>query len=163
MTNSLYTAMNSQINAELWSAYLYLSMSLNAEKLGYSGIANWFYHQHQEEQSHARLFQEFMQERDVPITLLPIEAVPTSWNTIEEMFEKTLEHEQQVTLRINHLMAIAKEQKDYMAEERLWWFIREQLEEEATARGILMDLRLIDGDRVGLYHLNERLGKRVAS
>lgn len=160
MTTKLYTAMNAQINMELWSAYLYLSMSLHAEKIGRAGIGKWFYLQAKEEQEHARRFQQFMIERDAPVTLQPIEAVPTTWKCVQEMFEQALAHEQKVTQSIHHLVTLAREEKDYAAEERLWWFVREQVEEEATAKGILMDLQLADNDPAALIAIDSRLGCR---
>lgn len=162
MTTKLYSAMNAQINAELWSAYLYLSMSLYADKIGRPGIARWFYRQNLEEQDHARRLQKFMLDRDVPVTLQPIGAVATAWNSVQEMFEQTLEHEQNVTSMIHHLVTLAREEKDYAAEERLWWFVKEQVEEEATAKGIVMDIQLADNDPGALAAIDARLGERKA-
>lgn len=163
MTTKLYSAMNAQINAELWSAYLYLSMSLYADKIGRPGIARWFYQQNMEEQDHAHRLQKFMLDRDVPVTLQPIGAVATAWNSVQEMFEQTLEHEQNVTSMIHHLVTLAREEKDYAAEERLWWFVKEQVEEEATAKGIVMDIQLADNDPGALAAIDARLGERKAS
>ncbi len=160
MTTKLYNAMNAQINAELWSAYLYLSMSLYADKIGRNGIARWFFLQSQEEQEHARRFQKFMLDRDANISLQPIGAVPTAWNTLKDMFDQTLQHEMDVTRMIHHLLSLAREEKDYAAEERLWWFVNEQVEEEATAKGILMDLQLAGNEPGALMALDARLGER---
>ena len=160
MTTKLYNAMNAQINAELWSAYLYLSMSLHADKMNRPGIARWFYLQNLEEQDHARRLQKFMLNRDANITLQPIGAVPTAWNSLKEMFEQTLQHEMDVTRMIHHLVSLAREEKDYAAEERLWWFVKEQVEEEATAKALLMDLELADEDPAALVALDTRMGER---
>ena len=105
--------MNAQINAELWSAYLYLSMSMDAEAKGLKGVANWFYVQFQEEQDHARIFMNYILSRDAEVKLLPIEEVRTAWTSPLEMFQDTLVHEKEVTAMINNLAAIAAEDKDY--------------------------------------------------
>ena len=163
MTTKVYTAMNAQINKELWSAYLYLSMSLYADTICRTGIGKWLYLQAVEEKEHARRLQEFMIDRDAQITLQPIGSVPTAWNSIREMFEQVLAHEQEVTRSIHHLVTLAREEKDYAAEESLWWFVREQVEEEATAKGILMDIQLAEDDPAALMALDTKLGERKAS
>ena len=88
LSKKLHEAINAQINAELWSAYLYLAMSLDAETKGYKGVANWFYVQFQEEQDHARIFMNYLNSRDAKVTLLPIEAVPSTWDNVLEMFKQ---------------------------------------------------------------------------
>ena len=113
LSTKLHNAINAQINAELWSAYLYLSMSLDAEAKGHKGVANWFYVQFQEEQDHARIFMNYLNSRDAKVELLPIVAVPTKWNSVLDMFLQTLEHEKRVTGMIQGLMSIAKDDKDY--------------------------------------------------
>ena len=90
LSKKLHEAMNAQINAELWSAYLYLSMSMDAEAKGLKGVANWFYVQFQEEQDHARIFMNYILSRDAEVKLLPIEEVRTAWTSPLEMFQDTL-------------------------------------------------------------------------
>ena len=109
LSKKLHEAMNAQINAELWSAYLYLSMSMDAEAKGLKGVANWFYVQFQEEQDHARILMNYILSRDAEVRLQPIAEVRTSWDSPLEMFRDTLEHEQKVTAMINNLAAIAAE------------------------------------------------------
>ena len=109
LSKKLHEAMNAQINAELWSAYLYLSMSMDAEAKGLKGVANWFYVQFQEEQDHARIFMNYILSRDAEVKLLPIEEVRTAWTSPLEMFQDTLVHEKEVTAMINNLAAIAAE------------------------------------------------------
>ena len=111
LSKKLHEAMNAQINAELWSAYLYLSMSMDAEAKGLKGVANWFYVQFQEEQDHARIFMNYILSRDAEVKLLPIEEVRTAWTSPLEMFQDTLVHEKEVTAMINNLAAIAAEDK----------------------------------------------------
>ena len=85
MSQNLKNAINAQINAELWSAYLYLSMSMDAESKGHKGVANWFYVQFQEEQDHARIFMNYLNSRDEKVELMPIEPVPAEWDSVLAM------------------------------------------------------------------------------
>lgn len=161
LSTRLHNAINAHVNAELWSAYLYLSMSLDAEAKGYKGVANWFYIQFQEEQAHARIFMNYLNSRDAKVELLPIEAVPSTWESVLEMFKHTLEHEKKVTSLIQNLVAIAKEDKDYASENRLIWFIDEQIEEEESARDMIFNLEAVEGNKYGMYMLDKELASRV--
>ena len=161
LSQKLHEAMNAQVNAELWSAYLYLAMSLDAETKGYKGVANWFYVQFQEEQAHARIFMNYLNSRDAKVELKPIEAVPTSWNTVLDMFKQTLEHEKKVTSLINNLAAIANEDRDYASVNRLNWFIDEQVEEEESAREMIGTVGAVEDNKYGMYMLDKELAARV--
>ena len=161
LSQKLHDALNAQVNAELWSAYLYLSMSLDAESKGYKGIANWFHVQFQEEQAHARIFMNYMLSRDAKVELLPIEAVPTTWETPLAMFEKTLEHEKKVTALINNLASIANEDRDFASINRLNWFIDEQVEEEENARDMIQAVAAVIDNKYGLYMLDKELSART--
>ena len=157
----LHTAINDQINAELWSAYLYLSMSMDAEAKGYKGVANWFYVQWLEEQDHARILMNYLNSRDAKVTLKPIEPVQTEWSSVLEMFTKTLEHEQVVTSLINNLATIAAEDKDFASSNMLVWFIDEQVEEEESAREMIFAAESVEGNKYGMYQLDKELATRV--
>lgn len=161
LSQKLHNAINAQVNAELWSAYLYLAMSLDAEAKGYKGVANWFYIQFQEEQAHARIFMNYLNSRDAKVELLPIDAVPSSWDSVLDMFKQTLEHEKKVTSLILGLMAIAKEEKDYASENRLIWFVDEQVEEEEAARDMIFNLEAVEGNKYGMYMLDKDLAART--
>lgn len=161
LSPKLHNAINAQVNAELWSAYLYLAMSLDAEAKGYKGVANWFYIQFQEEQAHARIFMNYLNSRDAKVELLPIDAVPSTWESVLEMFKQTLEHEKKVTSLIQNLVAIAKEDRDYASENRLIWFIDEQIEEEESARDMIFNLEAVEGNKYGMYMLDKELASRV--
>ena len=161
LSTKLHAAINDQINAELWSAYLYLSMSLDAEAKGLKGVANWFYVQWLEEQDHARILMNYLNSRDAKVTLKPIEAVQTEWGTILEMFNKTLEHEKVVTSLINNLAAIAAEDRDFAASNMLVWFINEQVEEEESAREMIFAVESVEGNKYGMYQLDKELATRV--
>ena len=161
LSQKLHEAMNAQVNAELWSAYLYLAMSLDAEAKGYKGVANWFYVQFQEEQAHARIFMNYMNSRDAKVELMPIEAVPAVWDSVLDMFKQTLEHEKKVTSLINNLAAIANEDRDYASVNRLNWFIDEQVEEEESARDMINAFEAVEGNKYGMYMLDKELAARV--
>lgn len=161
LSQKLHEAMNAQVNAELWSAYLYLAMSLDAEAKGFKGVANWFYVQFQEEQAHARIFMNYMNSRDAKVVLKPIESVPASWDTVLDMFKQTLEHEKKVTSLINNLAAIANEDRDYASVNRLNWFIDEQVEEEESAREMIGTVGAVEDNKYGMYMLDKELAARV--
>ena len=109
LSTKLHQAINAQVNAELWSAYLYLAMSLDAEAKGYKGVANWLFVQFKEEQDHARIFMNYLNSRDAKVELLPIEAVPSTWDSVLDMFKQTLEHDKKVTALIHNLAVIAND------------------------------------------------------
>lgn len=161
LSNKLHQAINAQINAELWSAYLYLSMSMDAEAKGLRGVANWFHVQYLEEQDHARIFMNYLNSRDAKVTLLPIEEVPTEWNSVLAMFEQTLAHEKKVTALINNLAAIANEDRDFASINRLVWFIDEQVEEEENARQMIAAVEAVEGNKYGMYMLDKELAART--
>ena len=161
LSNRLHQAINAQINAELWSAYLYLSMSMDAEAKGLKGVANWFHVQYLEEQDHARIFMNYLNSRDAKVTLLPIEEVPTEWDNVLAMFEQTLAHEKKVTALINNLTAIANEDRDFASINRLVWFIDEQVEEEENARDMIAAVEAVEGNKYGMYMLDKELAART--
>ena len=161
LSQQLHEALNAQINAEMWSAYLYLSMSVDAEAKGLKGVANWFYVQFQEEQDHARILMNYILSRDAEVRLQPIAEVRTSWDSPLEMFRDTLEHEQKVTAMINNLAAIAAGDKDYASSNMLVWFIDEQVEEEESAREMIGACEAVEGDAKGLYMLDQELAART--
>lgn len=161
ISKRLHDAINAQVNAELWSAYLYLAMSLDAESKGYKGVANWFYVQFQEEQAHARIFMNYLNSRDAKVTLLPIDPVPASWDSVLDMFKQTLEHEKKVTSLINNLAFIATDDRDFASINRLNWFIDEQVEEEESARDMIAAFEAVEGNKYGMYMLDKDLATRT--
>lgn len=161
LSQQLHDALNAQINAEMWSGYLYLSMSVDAEAKGLKGVANWFYVQFREEQDHARILMNYILSRDAEVHLQPIAEVRTSWASPLEMFRDTLEHEQKVTAMINNLAAIAAGDKDYASSNMLVWFIDEQVEEEETAREMIGACEAVEGNKFGLYMLDKELAART--
>ena len=161
LSENLKNAINDQINAELWSAYLYLAMSLDAEAKGFKGVANWFYVQWLEEHDHARIFMNYLNSRDCKVELKPIAEVPTTWTSVSEMFQETLRHEKVVTSRINNLAAIAAEDKDFASSNMLIWFINEQVEEEETVREMIFATEAVEDNKYGMYQLDKEMAGRT--
>lgn len=160
LSKKLSEAINAQINAEMWSAYLYLSMSLHFDAIGKPGAAKWFKMQFAEEQEHAMRFIKYLNSMDVAPKLLPIAEVETEWTSLLAAFEDTLFHEKKVTAMIHNLYDIAVEDKDYASQSMLKWFIDEQVEEEESARDIIGQLREVEGCKAALFMIDKKLGKR---
>ena len=158
LNKKIEDAINAQINAEMWSAYLYLSMSAWCAKTGRAGMANWF-----EEQDHARIFFNYVLQRGGEVKLQPIEAVPQEWKSPLDVFESTLAHEQKVTALINNLFALTTAENDYASQSMLKWFIDEQVEEEENAQNMIDNLRMIGDNGYGLFMLDKELAARVYS
>lgn len=157
----LADAINAQINAEYWSAYLYLSMSVYFQKKGLSGIANWFKVQFNEEQAHAEIFIDYVLNRGGEVRLEALAPVKQTWDSVAEAFADTLAHENEVTKRIHALYSLAEDEKDYASRQMLNWYIAEQVEEEANVQGILDKLQLIGDNGVGLLQLDSELASRT--
>lgn len=161
LNKKIEAALNEQINAELWSGYLYLSMSLHFENEGRTGMANWFNIQFQEEQAHALALMKYVNARDGKVILKPIAEVPTTWASPLAAFEATLEHEKNVTKSINNLYALAEKEKDFATRQKLNTFVAEQVEEEESVRQIIDDLTLVGNDGTGLLQIDRELGSRT--
>lgn len=154
-------AINAQINAEFWSAYLYLSMGLHFEAEGHTGIANWFRIQFKEEQAHAEIFINYLLSRGGRVELKAIADVPTTWESPLAAYTDTLAHEEKVTALINNLYALAEAEHDYATRGKLDWFVAEQVEEEETAKSLIDRLKLIGDNGLALYMLDQELAQRV--
>ncbi len=155
-------ALNEQVNAEQYSAFLYLSMSAWLEDNGLPGFANWMYVQYQEELTHANKIFKYVCERGGKVELKGIEQMPVEFEGVKSIAEMTLGHEQHVTALINNLVDIAIEEKDHATRSFLTWFVDEQVEEEANATEILDTLKLIEGQGKGngLFMLDRELRQR---
>lgn len=136
-------------------------MAMHFESKGQSGIANWFNIQFKEEQAHAQIFINYINQREGRVVLAPIDAVPTEWESPLAAFEATLAHERKVTAMINNLFALAEEEHDYATRDRLSWFVNEQVEEEENARKLIDKFSLIGDNGFGLYMLDQELASRV--
>ena len=154
-------ALNGQLNAELYSAYLYLSMAAYFESTDLPGFANWMKIQFQEEQFHALKFYDYIIERAAKVILKPIEAPPSVWNSPLAVFEATLKHEQKVTGLINDLVYLARQEKDNATEIFLQWFVNEQVEEENNVGTVLGQLKLVKDSPQALYLMDKEMAQRV--
>jgi ferritin len=154
-------AINDQINAEYYSAFLYLSMATKFEDLDLPGFANWMRVQFQEEEYHAMRFLDHMVERGVRVKIKEIAAPPADWAGPLEIFEAAYEHELMVTGLINDLARIAVEDNDFASQQMLQWFIAEQVEEEDNTSSIASKIRMVQEAPGGIYLLDQELAQRV--
>jgi ferritin len=161
INNKVEEVLNKQVNAEFWSAYLYLSMSAWCESKGLKGFANWMRVQFQEETTHALKIYDYVLNRSGEIKLQPIAAVDNSWKSILHMFEETYKHECIVTDLIANCYEVAVTEKDHATASMLQWFIDEQTEEESNAIEIIDQLKLLGEKGEGIYHLDKELATRV--
>lgn len=161
LSKRIESTINKQINAELWSAYLYLSMSAYFESISLKGFANWMWVQAREEVTHAMRLYNHITERSGKVLLTAIDKVPTEWKSPLNAFEETYKHEQKVTSLINNIVDLANKEKDHATVNMLQWFVNEQVEEESSADEIVQKLKLIGKDNSGLFMLDQELGQRV--
>jgi len=161
LSKKLNNALNKQINAEAYSGYLYLAMSVWCNEQSLKGFAHWFAIQAREEFFHSSKFFNFLTNLDEKITLAAIDAPPSSWKSIRDVFDGVLAHEQKVTGMIDNLMNIAKEEKNHKVEIFLQWFVNEQVEEESGVKDVVSQLKLIGKDGYGLYQMDQTMGSRV--
>lgn len=157
---TMQDAMNDQINKELFSSYLYLSMAAWFENKNLSGFAKWMRVQESEEREHAMKLYDFMLGRGGRVTLTALEAPKSEWKTTLEAFEQVAAHEASITASINALYELSLKEKDYPAQIMLQWFINEQVEEEKNAAEILASLKLIEDRGTAVLMLDHRLAKR---
>lgn len=160
ISNKMRDAINKQINNELYSAYLYLAMSAEAELKGYKGTGQWFRVQFQEEMEHALKFKKYLLEQGAEVALEAIAKPKTGFKSLLAMFEKTLEHEQSITRCIYKLMDQAVQEKDYASQILLQWYVNEQVEEEANDNEIIGMLKMAGSSTGALLMLDKQLGKR---
>jgi len=158
LSDKIQNALNGQHVAELYSAYLYLSMAAYFDAEGLPGFANWMRVQAQEEVSHGMKFYYYVNERDGRVVLGPIDGPPTDWDSPVAAFEHVLAHERKVTALINGLVKLAAEEKDQATADFLSWFVKEQLEEEESAEAVLQK---VAGAGAELAAADGELGARV--
>lgn len=161
LSKTMNKNLNEQVKWEFYSSYLYLGMSAYFQEMGLPGFANWMRVQAQEELSHGILFYNFILGRGGSITLSSIEAPTAEYKNSLDVFEKTLEHERSVTVRINKLVAQARKEEDFATDIFLQWFVSEQVEEEENVTDVINKLRLIKNDGQGLLSLDRDFGARV--
>lgn len=161
LSEKMEAALNDQLNKEIYSAYLYLSMSAYSTSIGLKGFANWFMVQYQEEMTHAMKFYNYLNAQGGQVKLMAIEQPQTEFKSPLDMFEKTLTHEQFVTKCINDLVDLAIAEKDHATNIFLQWYVTEQIEEEGNDNDILAKLKLVGEDGNGLFMLDKELTMRV--
>jgi ferritin len=161
-SKAVQEAINEQIKNEIYSAYLYLSMSSYFESHSLPGFANWMRVQFEEEMSHAMRFYDYMTDRGGRVILQAIDQPPSEWKSNLEVFEEVYKHEQKVTSLINKLYEVALKENDYATQVALHWFINEQVEEEKNASQIIESLKLIEERGTAVLMLDKQLGKRSA-
>jgi ferritin len=161
LNKKLQKALNDQMNAELYSSYLYLSMSAYFESVNMAGFASWMRVQVQEELAHVAKFFGYVTERGGRVELAAIDGPPTEWESPLAAFEQALAHERMVTGRINDLVDLSIQERDHATNGFLQWFVTEQVEEEATADGVVQKIKLVGGDGGGLFMIDQELGKRI--
>lgn len=161
LSEKMEEALNEQLNAELYSSYLYLSMASHFKKIGLPGFARWMDVQALEEMTHAMKFFNYISDRGEQAILTPVPGPPSTWVSPLAAFENAFQHEVRVTGLINGLVNLAIEQKDHATNNFLQWFVGEQVEEEASADAIVQKLKLIRDDHGGLFMLDQELGQRT--
>lgn len=153
--------LNTQINKEFYSAYLYLDFANYYEANGLDGFANWYKIQAQEERDHAMLFYQYLQNNNAKVTLDAIDKPDKEFSCNMEPLKAGLEHEEYVTSLINNIYAAAYEVKDFRTMQFLDWFIKEQGEEETNANDLITKMEMFGSDPKSLYMLNSELKARV--
>ena len=160
ISKPIQDALNEQINFELFSAYLYLSMSAHFETQNLPGFANWMRVQYQEETAHAMKFYRYVFDRNGAVSLKAISQPATKFKAPVDIFKQVLEHEKKVTSLINKLYELALKEKDYAAQSFLQWFINEQVEEEKNAADIIAMLEMVGDSPVSLIMADRQLSAR---
>ncbi len=163
ISSKVEAALNQQLNREMYSAYLYMSMSSHCNRIGLKGFANWFMVQYHEEMMHAMKIYEYIHSQGGDVILKSIGEPPHKFDTPLMMFEKTLEHEQFITRSINEIMEIAIIEKDHASQIFLQWYVSEQVEEEENDNDMISQLKLMGDNPQGLMLLDRELATRATT
>jgi ferritin len=161
LNEEIAKGINDQLNAELYSAYLYYSMAAYFESLSLKGFAHWLRVQGLEEMTHVQKFYGYLNDRGSRVLVQPIEAPPTDWESPLAVFEAVYAHEVQVTGLINKLMDLALAKSDHASVSFIQWFVSEQVEEEATADEVVQKLKLVENTEGGLFLLDREMDQRT--
>jgi len=151
MTTKVETALNQQVEKECYSSQLYLSMAVWAENKGFGGIAKWLYAQAEEERMHMLKFIHYINERGGSAVISEIKKPPFEFNNVKDLFKEVLKHEQFISKSINDIVGICFEEKDFTTQSYIQWFVNEQIEEEASVRGINDKLAMLDNDNLYIF------------
>lgn len=161
LTQKMQDALNAQINAELGSAYIYMAMAAYFQSKDVPGFAHWMEIQTKEELSHAQLLFTYVCDRDGRVELTALEGPPKEWKSLLDAFEAAYRHEQYISKRIHDLVTLARKEEDAATENYLHWFVKEQVEEEANAKAIIQQLKLVGDYGPGILMLDRELATRV--
>lgn len=161
ISKTMEDALNAQLNRELFSSYLYLSMATYFDTNSFIGMAQWMKLQSEEEHIHSMKFFDFIQKIGGRVVLEQIDKPQLDWESPQQAFVEALKHEEFITKNINELTDLAIAERDHSTKTFLQWYVDEQVEEEATANEIVEKFNLIGDSRSGLYMLDQELGKRV--
>ncbi|MGW8193638.1 MAG: ferritin [Desulforhopalus sp.] len=161
ISKKMNDALNDQVNAEMFSSYLYLGMSSWCSERSLSGFANWMRVQAQEELFHAMKIYDYILERGGSVKLASIDQPPSDWSSPLAVIEEVANHEAKVTALINDLVEVAMAEKDHAANIFLQWFVAEQVEEEASVGEVFERMKMIGDDSAGMFAMDLELGKRV--
>ncbi len=160
ISEKVESVLNSQINKEFYSAYLYLAMSAFFDEIGLYGFSNWTKVQAKEEMDHGMILFDYIIERDGTVKLEKIDAPEKNFDNSLQVFEKILDHEKYVTESINCVASMSEDECDLATRHFINWYISEQVEEEANARDVITKLKMFGNDKASLYHIDCDLGKR---
>ena len=159
LKKTVLKALNDQINAELYSAYLYLGMSAWCEDRNLPGFAAWMRKQFEEEQKHALKIFDYVLEQNEAVQLAAIEQPPAAYKTLQEVWEKTYAHEQHVTSLIHKVYALAEREQDYATKGLMQWYVSEQVEEEQQASAILEQVKMVGTNSSAIFFLDRHVNK----
>jgi ferritin len=161
ISDKMQAAFNEQVAAEFYSAHIYLSMAAYLESIDLPGFANWMRIQYKEEVAHGQKIFEFVIERDGRSIIKSWQDPQIEWDSVLDVFEGAYAHEQKVTGLINNLVDIAQSEKDHASNNFLQWFVDEQVEEEASAKAIIQQLKMIGDSKAGLFQIDREMAERV--
>jgi ferritin len=161
ISEPMQAALSEQLNHEFYSAYLYLAMAAYCSNEDFNGAASWMEVQYEEEIQHATRIYRYLIDQGVPVKLGQIDAPPSEFGTLLEVFQASLDHEQTMTTKLNDLSDQALSEKDHATYNLLQWFVNEQVEEEATVGAIIAKIRLVKDDGYGLLMIDNELGTRL--
>jgi len=161
ISKKMAKALNDQVKNEIFSSYLYMSMSSWATSQGLKGFANWFYVQAKEEMVHVLKFYHYILDQGEAVELQEIPKPEKDFKNPVKAFEEVLKHEQFITKSIYNLVDLALEERDHATNAFLQWFVSEQVEEEASVNEILDQLKLTKSDGNGIFMIDKELATRT--
>lgn len=160
LSKKMEELLNKQMNSEFYSSHLYLAMAAWFESQNLTGFAKWMEVQAEEERTHAMKFYNYIKERRGKIKISQIPELKSEYKNTLELFQEAFNHEENVTKQINGIIEAAYEEKDYASVEFLNWFIKEQVEEEASIDSILQQLKMIGESKGSLFYIDRHMAKR---